>query len=220
MRRIVSAVFVSLDGVMQAPGGPDEDPTGGFEHGGWVAPYWDDVPGETIDAVFAKPFDLLLGRKTYEIFAAYWPYNRGEAIGEAFEQAVKHVVTSSTEPLSWANSHAINDGIDGVARLKASEGPDLVIQGSSALYPDLMERGLIDRLTIMTFPLVLGKGKRLFAPGIASGALKLVDSTVSSTGVVVSTYEPAGRVQTGTFEAKPPSEAELARRERWRSADV
>ena len=219
MRRIVSAVFVSLDGVMQAPGGPDEDPAGGFEYGGWVAPYWDDVPGETIDSVFAEPFDLLLGRKTYEIFSAYWPYNREEPIGEAFQQAAKYVVTSSKETLSWANSHAVNDGIDGVERLKASEGPDLVIQGSSALYPGLLERGLIDRLTIMTFPLVLGKGKRLFPQGVAPGGLKLVDSRVSNTGVVVSTYEPAGPVQTGSFEAKPPSDAELARRRKWEAED-
>jgi dihydrofolate reductase len=217
MRRIVSAVFVSLDGVMQAPGGPEEDPTGGFEYGGWVAPHWDDVPGESIDAVFTEPFDLLLGRKTYEIFAAHWPSNREEPIGEAFEQAAKYVVTSSREPLAWANSHAINDGIDGVERLKATKGPDLVIQGSSALYLGLLERGLIDRLTIMTFPVVLGKGKRLFAQGVAPGALKLVDSKVSGTGVVVATYEPAGAVQTGTFETKPPSEAELARREKMRA---
>jgi len=217
MRSIVSAVFVSLDGVMQAPGGPDEDPSGGFEHGGWTAPHWDEMMGNSIDAVFAQPFDLLLGRKTYEIFAAYWPYNLDNPIGEAFEKAAKYVVTSSREPLGWANAHAINDGMDGVERLKAGDGPDLVIQGSSALYPGLIERGLVDRFLIMTFPVLLGKGKRLFAQGTAPGALTLVESKTSSTGVMIGTYEPAGAVRTGSFAVAPPSEAELARRERWKA---
>ena len=217
MRRIVSAVFVSLDGVMQAPGGPDEDPTGGFDLGGWVRPYWDELGGETIGALFAGPFDLLLGRKTYEIFAAHWPSYEGDPIGDAFNRTAKYVVTSSTEPLSWSNSHAVKDGVEGVARLKAGEGPDLVVQGSSALYPGLLERGLIDRMTVMTFPVVLGKGKRLFGAGTASGALRLVESKVSGTGVVIAAYEPAGAVQVGSFAVKPPSEAELARRERWRA---
>ena len=201
---------------MQAPGGPEEEPTGGFEFGGWAYPFWDDAPGESIGALFAEPFDLLLGRNTYDIFSVYWPYNRDNPIGEAFESATKYVVTSSTEPLDWANSVAINEGIDGVERLKAGDGPDLIIQGSSKLYPGLMERGLIDRLTIMTFPVVLGKGKRLFVEGIASGALRLVDSKISGTGVVIATYEPAGEVQVGSFATKPPSEAELARREKMK----
>jgi dihydrofolate reductase len=220
MRRIVSAVFVSLDGVMQAPGGPNEDPTGGFPFGGWVAPYSDDTWGESIGALFAQPFDLLLGRNTYDIFAAYWPYNLDNPIGEVFERVAKYVVTSSREPLSWANSHAINDGVDGVERLKSTAGPDLIIQGSSALYPGLLERGLIDQFLIMTFPVVLGKGKRLFAPGVNSGALRLVEYKASPTGVVIATYEPAGAVPTGTFEVKPPSDAELARREKMRVQDA
>jgi dihydrofolate reductase len=216
MRRILAAAFVSLDGVMQAPGGPEEEPTGGFDLGGWAYPYWDELAGESIGELFARPFDLLLGRNTYEIFAVYWPYNRDNPIGEAFERAGKYVVTSSTGPLDWANSHAINDGIGGVERLKATDGPDLIIQGSSKLYPDLLERGLIDRMQIMTFPVVLGKGKRLFADGMASGALRLFDSKVSAKGVVFATYEPAGAVEVGSFATKPPSEAELARRERMR----
>ena len=216
MRRIHAGAFVSLDGVMQAPGGPDEDRTGGFAHGGWVAPYWDETAGESMAPLFEEPFDLLLGRRTYEIFSAYWPYNDEDPIGRAFNTAAKYVVTSSEEPLIWANSHAIKDGADGVARLKASVGPDLVIQGSSMLYPDLLARGLIDRLTVMTFPVLLGKGKTLFGPDGASGAMKLVESSASSTGVLIARYEPAGPVRTGTFETKAPSEAELARRERWR----
>lgn len=216
MRRIVGACFVSLDGVMQAPGGPNEDPTGGFEHGGWVAPHWDETTGEHIDRLFSKPFDLLLGRKTYEIFAVYWPYMTDDPIGQTFNRVAKYVVTSSREPLSWANSHAINDGVDGVARLRQSDGPDLLIQGSSRLYPDLLGRNLIDRLIVMTFPLVLGKGKRLFGEGTPAQGLKLAESKVSATGVVIASYEPAGPVRTGTFETQAPSEAELARRERWR----
>jgi len=207
---------VSLDGVMQAPGGPEEDPTGGFAHGGWVAPYWDETAGGSMAPLFAEPFDLLLGRRTYEIFAAYWPYNDDHPIGRAFNEAAKYVVTSSTEPLSWSNSHAINDGADGVARLKESVGPNLVIQGSSGLYPDLLARGLIDRLSLLTFPVLLGKGKRLFEQGGPSGALKLVESQVSTTGVIIARYEPAGPVRTGTFETKEPSEAELARRAKMR----
>ena len=207
---------MSLDGVMQAPGGPEEDPTGGFAHGGWVAPYWDETAGGSMAPLFAEPFDLLLGRRTYEIFAAYWPYNDDHPIGRAFNEAAKYVVTSSTEPLSWSNSHAINDGADGVARLKESVGPNLVIQGSSGLYPDLLARGLIDRLSLLTFPVLLGKGKRLFEQGGPSGALKLVESQVSTTGVIIARYEPAGPVRTGTFETKEPSEAELARRAKMR----
>ena len=202
MRRIIGGVFVSLDGVMQAPGGPDEDPTGGFEFGGWVAPYWDEVGGESVDALHTRPFDLLLGRKTYEIFAGHWPY-LDDPMAQAYNRAAKHVVTSSSEPLGWANSHAINDGIEGVERLKVSVGPDLLIWGSSGLYPGLLERGLLDRIVIMTFPVVLGKGKRLFAHGIKSGALRLVDSKVSSTGVLVATYEPAGTVALGSFAGEP-----------------
>ena len=207
---------MSLDGVMQAPGGPEEDPTGGFAHGGWVAPYWDETAGGSMAPLFAEPFDLLLGRRTYEIFAAYWPYNDDHPIGRAFNEAAKYVVTSSTEPLSWSNSHAINDGADGVARLKESVGPNLVIQGSSGLYPDLLARGLIDRLSLLTFPVLLGKGKRLFGQNGPSGALKLVESQVSTTGVIIARYEPAGAVRTGTFETREPSEAELARRAKMR----
>jgi dihydrofolate reductase len=214
MRKILAGAFLSLDGVMQAPGAPEEDRSGGFDLGGWTFPYWDEMMAQSMTPLFAAPFDLLLGRKTYEIFAAYWPYMNDNPIGEAFNRAAKYVVTSSTEPLSWANSHAINDGVEGVARLKASDGPDLVIQGSSKLYPDLMARGLIDRFFLKTFPVVLGKGKRLFGEGGPSGALKLVDSKVSTTGVIIATYEPAGHVPTGSFATTEPSQAELARREK------
>jgi dihydrofolate reductase len=216
MRRIVAGAFVSLDGVMQAPGGPEEDRTSGFEFGGWVAPHWDETTGESVDALHARPFDLLLGRKTYEIFSGHWPY-QDDAIAQAYNRTAKHVVTSSTDPLGWANSHAINDGVDGVERLKGSDGPDLLVWGSSGLYPDLLARGLLDRIVILTFPVVLGKGKRLFAPGVASKAFRLAESKVSTTGVMIAAYEPAGPVATGSFEGQAASEAELARRERWKA---
>ncbi|HLL59682.1 MAG TPA: dihydrofolate reductase family protein [Allosphingosinicella sp.] len=215
MRRIVGAAFVSLDGVMQAPGGPDEDSTGGFELGGWTAPLADNILGETMAPLFAEPFDLLLGRKTYEIFAAHWPYRNDDPVGEVFNRVAKYVVTSSAEPLSWSNSHAI-DGIDGVAKLKQQEGPELRIWGSSLLYQGLIHRGLIDRFFLMTHPVILGKGKRLFPEGLPPGALKLVDSKVSTTGVIIATYEPAGPVQLGSYATDEPSEAELARREKMR----
>jgi len=219
MRKIIAGVFQSLDGVMQAPGAPEEDPTGGFTLGGWSATLWDEVMDTYMGGVLGGDFDLLLGRNTYDIFAAYWPFQSGDPIGEKFDAVTKYVVTSSTEPLGWANSVAINgDAAAGIARIKASEGPDLLIQGSTKLYPALLEAGLIDRLLLMTFPLVLGGGKRLFADGVKSGAMKLVDSKVSTTGVIIATYEPAGPVPIGSFVTREPSALEIARREKMAAA--
>jgi dihydrofolate reductase len=210
MRRLTGAVFVSLDGVMQAPGGPEEDPTSGFRLGGWVQPHWSDSP---FDEVIMGEYDLLLGKRTYDIFAAYWPYNQDDPIGERFQRIEKYVLTHSGEPLEWDNSQRLSgDTADAVAELKRSDGRDLLIQGSSTLYPPLLSAKLIDRLFVMTFPLVLGQGKSIFDGSEKAGGLKLVDHFVTSTGVVMATYEPAGEVQTGTFETKPPSEAELERR--------
>jgi dihydrofolate reductase len=215
MRRIVAAAFVSLDGVMQAPGGPEEDPTGGFDLGGWVAPYWDEDGGASVDALHEKPFDLLLGRNTYDIFAAYWPYMAEDPIGQKYNRAEKFVVTASDMALDWAGSQAVRD-IDGVARLKQGNGADLLMWGSSTLYPQLLQRGLIDRLVLMTFPVVLGNGKRLFGSGTLPRAMKLVESKTSGTGVLIAHYEPAGDVETGSFETQEPSEAEIARREKMK----
>jgi len=214
MRRIVGAAFVSLDGVMQAPGGPEEDRSGGFELGGWTPAYSDEAQGESLAPLFAEPFDLLLGRRTYEIFAAHWPCQEDE-IGAAFDRATKYVVTSSTGPLPWVNSHPVSDGIDGVRRLKESDGPELRVWGSSVLYKGLIAQGLLDRLVLITFPLILGKGKRLFGDSLPPQALKLVESKVSPKGVVIASYEPAGPVQLGSFVPDQPSEAELERRKRW-----
>lgn len=217
MRKLISGTFVTLDGVMQGPGAPEEDTTGGFTYGGWVFDYWDAAMGEWMDALMARPFDLLLGRRTYEIFAAYWPYQEDSPIGEKFNSATKFVATSSDEPLAWVNSVALRGDVPGeVAALKRQEGPDLLIQGSGVLIRSLLADGLIDELTLMTFPLVLGTGKRLFGGGTMPAALNMVDSRISTTGVVMGRYVPEGPVHTGTFATQAPSEAELARRERWK----
>lgn len=218
MRRIIGAVFVSLDGVMQAPGGPSEDPTGGFDHGGWVFGFFDELAGATIDAVFGRPFDLLLGRKTYEIFAAYWPYiDEGEdaGIARAFNGTNKYVLTRGGTALDWEKSHALS-GIEAVAALKQGDGPDLVIQGSSTIYPPLLAAGLIDELVLMIFPATLGKGKRLFGAGTPAGAMKLIDHQVSPRGLIVARYVPDGAIPPSTFEMPEPSARERARQERMR----
>lgn len=212
MRKLTGAVFQSLDGVMQAPGGPEEDPTEGFRLGGWVQPLWSEDMGP-FEKVIEAEYDLLLGKRTYDVFAAYWPYNQDIPIGARFQRIDKYVLTHSDEPLEWDNSHKLSgDTAEAVSALKKTEGRDLLIQGSSTLYPPLLSAGLIDRLVVMTFPVFLGGGKSIFDGLTDSGALKLVDSFVSSTGVLTATYEPAGEVQTGTFETKPPSEEELERR--------
>jgi dihydrofolate reductase len=215
MRKLTGAVFQSLDGVMQAPGGPDEDPTSDFHLGGWVQPLWDADMGPFEDVIMGE-YDLLLGKRTYDIFAAYWPYNQDSPIGEKFQRINKYVLTHSDDPLEWDGSRKLSgDTADAVAELKRSEGRDLLIQGSSTLYPPLLSARLIDKLVLMTFPVVLGNGKRIFDGSEKSGALKLVDHFVTNTGVVLTSYEPAGEVQTGSFETKEPSKEELERREKW-----
>jgi dihydrofolate reductase len=215
MRRIIGAAFVSLDGVMQAPGGPEEDPTGGFELGGWLAPFFDEDVGEQVDKLFTPPFDLLLGRRTYDIFAAFWPYNASEpgGIGQKFDRASKYVLSRSGRPLDWQNSHRV-ESLEALAALKRGEGPDLIIQGSGTLYPQLLSAGLIDRLILMTFPAILGSGKRLFGDGTAPAALRMVEHKVTARGNVIAAYEPDGPVEPGSFATKEPSAAELERRRR------
>ena len=219
MRRIIGSVFQSLDGVMQAPGGPTEDYTGGFDQGGWVFKLWDEGVNDAIGAFFAGPYDLLLGRRTYDIFAAYWPYVEGPeaAMGEAFTAANKYVLTGGDQPFDWANSHRLT-GIEDVAALKQGNGPDLIIQGSSTLYPALLAAGLLDRLTLMTFPLTLGPGKRLFGDGTTTAALQMVDHTVTAKGTVIATYQPHGALPPYPPDGPEPStsarEAERQRRMR------
>ncbi len=214
MRKLTGAVFASLDGVMQAPGGPSEDWTGGFEFGGWMAPLADEAVGSKIGALFDSEFDLLLARETYEIFAGYWPYADAEhPIRIAFDKAAKYVVTHSDNGLDWVNSHRLAS-IEDVAAIKRGAGPDLVIQGSSTLYPQLLAAGLIDRLMVMTFPVLLGSGKKLFGTGTPPLTLKMTDHLVSEGGVVIATYEPNGVVETGSFAGPDMSPREQARQER------
>lgn len=211
MRKLTGAIFQSLDCVMQAPGGPEEDPTSGFRFGGWSQPMFAQDMGP-FEKLIMGEYDLLLGKRTYDIFAAYWPYNQDNPIGEKFQRINKYVLTHSDDPLEWENSHRLSgDTADAVAELKRSEGRDLLIQGSSTLYPPLLSARLIDELTVMTFPVVLGSGKSIFDGSERAGALKLVDHFVSDTGVVIATYEPAGDVITDTFATKEPSEAEQQR---------
>jgi len=213
MRRLTGAIFISLDGVIQAPGGPEEDPTSDFRFGGWVQPYWGDM--KPFEDIIMGEYDLLLGKRTYDIFAAYWPDNRDNPIGEKFQRINKYVLTHSDEPLSWENSSKLSgETADAVADLKRSDGRDLLIQGSSTLYAPLLGAGLIDRLVLITFPVILGKGKRIFDGSQAPGAMKLVDHCVSDKGVVLMAFEPAGEVKTGTFATKEPSQAELELREK------
>ncbi|MDI1327499.1 MAG: dihydrofolate reductase family protein [Brevundimonas sp.] len=219
MRRIRAATFISLDGVMQAPGGPTEDPRGGFAHGGWVAPFWDDALGELMGDAMGEDYDLLLGRRTYEIFAAYWPHQDDE-IGRTFNAVRKYVAAGPDTPLDWAPSHRLEGDLAGTVRaLKATKGRDLLIQGSSEVIHTLLANDLIDQLTVLTFPVVLGRGKRLFDDASRPHAWTLVSSKATGTGVIVGTYRLAGEVPTGTFGPDTPGEAELMRRARWASED-
>lgn len=215
-RRIIGAAFVSLDGVMQAPGGPAEDPTGGFEHGGWLANLFDEGIGNQVDTVFREPMALLLGRKTWEIFAAHWPFAPPEdPIGQLFGRIDKFVMTRSEMPLEWAGSNRVPD-MEALAAIKAEDGPDLIIQGSTTLYPQLLRRGLLDRLVLMIAPAAIGSGKRLFGEGTPAGRFALIETRVTANGNLLATYEPAGAIEPGTFEFDTPSPRELERREKMK----
>ena len=213
MRKLVVNTFVSLDGIMQAPGGPEEDPTGGFQHGGWTVPFWDEQMGEAMGEFMGKPFDLVLGRKTYDIFAAHWPHTDAPGAAE-LNRATKYVASRTPRTLEWENSQLLEGDVgEAVARLKEGDGPELQVHGSSDLIQTLLQHGLIDQFRVWIFPVVLGAGKRLFSEGAPPAALRLVDSQVSTTGVTMATYEPAGEVHTGSFAMEEPTEAELRRRE-------
>jgi dihydrofolate reductase len=205
MRKLVVSTFLTLDGVMQAPGGPEEDPTGGFTHGGWSVNYWDDLMGAEMGKAMSKPFDLLLGRKTYEIFAAHWPHSDEPGAAE-LNSARKYVASKTLDKVEWSNSILIEgDVAEQVARLKEEDGPELQVHGSADLIETLLRADLVDELRLMIFPLVLGSGKRLFSDGTVPAALKLVDSNTSSTGVVLSTYERAGEIEYGSFALDEPT---------------
>ena len=200
MRKLIVSTFLTLDGVMQAPGGPEEDDSGGFAHGGWSVNYWDDRMGEVMGAAMSVPFDLVLGRKTYDIFAAYWPHASEEQGAKPLNDATKHVASRSRPTLEWRNSVLIEgDAAEGIASLKEQDGPELQVHGSGNLVQTLLRHGLVDEYRLWSFPVVIGSGKRLFADGTVPAALRLVDSQVSTTGVVMGRYEPAGEIVTGSF---------------------
>jgi dihydrofolate reductase len=200
MRELLVTTFLTLDGVMQAPGGPGEDEDAGFAHGGWSVSYWDDLLTEVMAEATSKPFAMVLGRKTYEILAAYWPTAPEEAGGKVLNEATKYVASRGRPSLEWSNSVLLEgDAADAVAKLKQEEGPELQVHGSANLIQTLLRHGLVDRFRVFINPCVVGTGKRLFGDGTVPAGLKLVDSKASGTGVIVATYEPAGELPTGTF---------------------
>jgi dihydrofolate reductase len=216
MRKLIAAMFTSLDGVIQAPGGPEEDPTRGFQYGGWGAAHWDAVMGEYMGEGFSRPFDLLLGRKTWEIFAAHWPYTEEEP-ASLFNSITKYVATSSDAPLAWQNSVKLEgDVLEAVARLKAGDGPDLLTQGSSMLVRSLLAAGLVDELSLMVFPVLLGHGKRWYGEDAKAGDWELQSGRTSTTGVFMGRYAPRGPIRIGDFQLAEPSAAEKARREKMK----
>ncbi|WLS02833.1 dihydrofolate reductase family protein [Shinella oryzae] len=215
MRKLIVSAFISLDGVMQAPGGPQEDPIGGFRFGGWGVPYFDETAGAVIDELFARPFDLLLGRKTYDIFAAHWPYaDANDPIGPLFDRVTKYVATRNPAfRTTWQNSRTLGaDAVTAVKALKGSDGPDLLTQGSPDFLRTLFENDLVDEINVFVFPVILGKGKRLFGDASFPRAFTLESSRTSQNGIVISRYARAGDVTTGSFEFDTPTEAELERR--------
>lgn len=198
MRKIIVLEFITLDGVMQAPGGPEEDTSGGFKYGGWTVPYFDEVSGKMMDEQTSKPFELLLGRTTYEIFASYWPQH-GDA-WPGVNKTKKYVVADQQMELEWENSILLKDDVVAkINKLKEQNSPDLQVYGSGNLVQALLKNDLIDELWLKIFPITLGTGKRLFAEGTIPAAFKLTNSRVSPSGVIFANYARAGTVKTGSF---------------------
>lgn len=216
MRKLIASTFASLDGIMQAPGGPEEDPTGGFALGGWMFGFADESMDISDSGFDGKDRELLLGRRTYEIFEAYWPYQPDDhPVARTLNAAKKHVASRTLTALRWNNSTLLDgDVVQAVIALKSQPGPDLQIIGSGCLIQTLQTASLIDEYNVWTFPVVLGRGKRLFSETATPSALRLVRSQVSTTGVVMSTYVPGGDIKPGSFASAEPSEQELARRRR------
>jgi dihydrofolate reductase len=204
VRELIVTTFLTLDGVMQAPGGPEEDASGGFEHGGWSVKYWDDSMGQQMGEFMGKPFDLLLGRKTYEIFAAYWPHATDEQVAGPLNSARKYVASRTLKTVDWNNSTLLEGDVgEAAAKLKKESGPEIQVHGSGNLIQTLMKQNLVDRYILWVFPVVLGTGKRLFSDGAVPAGMRLADTTTSSTGVVIGKYEPAGAIDYGSFASGP-----------------
>lgn len=200
MRRLITNTFLTLDGVMQAPGGPEEDADGAFAHGGWSVNFWDDHANQVMGQTMGLPFDLVLGRRTYDIFAAHWPRVSDDEGGKPLNEARKYVASRNRPALEWQNSVLLDEDVPAaVAALKAGDGPELQVHGSADLLQTLIRHGLVDEYRLWTFPVVVGAGKRLFADGVVPGTLELVDSSVSTTGVVIGTYRPAGALTLRSF---------------------
>ncbi len=199
MRKLVVLSFVTLDGVMQAPGGPEEDPTAGFKHGGWSVGYWDDALANVMTEQMSRPYDLLLGRKTYEIFAAHWPHVKDD-LAARINNAEKHVVSRTLTNVDWNNSSLVKgDAVQEIRKLKEQSGPELQVHGSGNLVQTLLKHDLVDEFRLKIYPVTLGNGKRLFAEGTIPAGLKLVDSKATASGVIIATYQRAGAVKTGSF---------------------
>jgi len=195
MRKIIAITQLTLDGVMQAPGGPDEDPRSGFTHGGWAMPFGDERIKQVLEETVAVDFDLLLGRRTYDIFASYWPHQGDNPVTKGFDRAVKYVITHRADQLGWKTSHGIGGDIAAeVRRLKASDGPELHIWGSREVLQPIIGADLVDEYRMWIAPVVLGGGKRLFENGIPPRALTLIETASTPKGVLLNTYRPAGHV--------------------------
>ena len=202
MRKLVVLSFITLDGVMQAPGGPEEDPTGGFKHGGWVAGHFDDFLGKVMVEQMSRPFDLLLGRKTYEIFAAHWPYveNKEDPIAAGINNAKKYVVSRTLTTPRWSNSELIKgDVAKEIRNLKGQDGPEMQVHGSRTLIQTLLTHDLVDELWLKIFPITLGNGKRLFGNGSIPARFRLLEYNISPEGVFIANYKRDGEVKTGSF---------------------
>jgi len=220
MRKIIVTSFITMDGVLQAPGGPEEDRLNGFKWGGWMWNFGDELTDNTLDKIMSTPFDLLLGRRTYEIFAAFWPHHN-DGIGETFNRINKYVVAITPIDLSWKNSILLNkDVVNELKKLKKQDGPDLLVNGSSRLIQTLLSNHLVDVLHTWIFPITLGEGKKLFEEGTQAQQWKLTESVVSTKGAIIASYIPDGEVKLGLFVPDVVSEAELARREKWSRDDL
>ena len=215
MRKIVTNTFITLDGVMQAPGGPQEDLTDNFKYGGWSVNYWDDVMMQAMGEASQVPYDLLLGRKTYEIFAAHWPFLENDPTADKFNKATKYVATRTLKSATWENTKLLQkDMAEQIKQLKSQDGIELQVHGSGNLIQTLLKHNLIDEFRVWIFPAVIGKGKRLFEDGTVPANLKLTDHKVSGSGVIITTYVPNGEIQIGSFALEEPTAQETERREK------